>query len=195
MVERLGTFSKEVTRVAKQVGTDGILGAQATVQDVSGVWLELTNVVNTMANNLTDQVREIAKVTTAVAKGDLEQVINVKAEGEIKELKVTINQMVETLRVFSTEVTRIAREVGTEGRLGGTAKIDGVEGVWKDLTNNVTLWLPVRVLMIGQSNGDEFDSTSTRCCKRYDCRRKRRSFQNNYSHRTRRNRSIETDRE
>ena len=117
MVDRLGTFSKEVTRVAKQVGTDGILGAQANVQDVSGVWLELTNVVNTMANNLTDQVREIAKVTTAVAKGDLEQVINVKAEGEIKELKITINQMVETLRVFSTEVTRIAREVGTEGRL------------------------------------------------------------------------------
>jgi methyl-accepting chemotaxis protein len=137
MVERLGTFSREVTRVAKQVGTDGILGAQATVQDVSGVWLELTNVVNTMANNLTDQVREIAKVTTAVARGDLQQVINVKAEGEIKELKITINQMVETLRVFSTEVTRIAREVGTEGRLGGTAKIAGVEGVWKDLTDNV----------------------------------------------------------
>ena len=159
MVERLGTFSKEVTRVAKQVGTDGILGAQATVQDVSGVWLELTNVVNTMANNLTDQVREIAKVTTAVAKGDLEQVINVKAEGEIKELKVTINQMVETLRVFSTEVTRIAREVGTEGRLGGTAKIDGVEGVWKDLTNNV-IPHPVCDLTTGQSNGHEFDSTS-----------------------------------
>jgi HAMP domain-containing protein len=159
MVERLGTFSKEVTRVAKQVGTDGILGAQATVQDVSGVWLELTNVVNTMANNLTDQVREIAKVTTAVAKGDLEQVINVKAEGEIKELKITINQMVETLRVFSTEVTRIAREVGTEGRLGGTAKIDGVEGVWKDLTNNVSPH--VMMLMTGQSNGCEFNSAGS----------------------------------
>jgi len=112
-----------------------------------------------MANNLTDQVREIAKVTTAVAKGDLEQVINVKAEGEIKELKVTINQMVETLRVFSTEVTRIAREVGTEGRLGGTAKIDGVEGVWKDLTNNVIPY-PFCDLTTGQSNGNESDSTS-----------------------------------
>jgi HAMP domain-containing protein len=185
MVDRLGTFSKEVTRVAKQVGTDGILGAQANVQDVSGVWLELTNVVNTMANNLTDQVREIAKVTTAVAKGDLEQVINVKAEGEIKELKITINQMVETLRVFSTEVTRIAREVGTEGRLGGIAKIDGVEGVWKDLTNNVYSF--EITLIVGQSNGREFNSTSSRCSECYNGRCKRRSFKNHYSHRTRRN--------
>ena len=185
MVDRLGTFSKEVTRVAKQVGTDGILGAQANVQDVSGVWLELTNVVNTMANNLTDQVREIAKVTTAVAKGDLEQVINVKAEGEIKELKITINQMVETLRVFSTEVTRIAREVGTEGRLGGIAKIDGVEGVWKDLTNNVPPYK--MMLMVGQSNGREFNSTSSRCSQCYNSRCKRRSFKNDYRYRTRRN--------
>lgn len=184
MVERLGTFSKEVTRVAKQVGTDGILGAQANVQDVSGVWLELTNVVNMMANNLTDQVREIAKVTTAVAKGDLDQVINVKAEGEIKELKITINQMVETLRVFSTEVTRIAREVGTEGRLGGTAKIDGVEGVWKDLTNNVRPFCVM--LMEGQSNGCKFDAASTRCCQRHDGRCQRRSFEDDYCHRERR---------
>jgi HAMP domain-containing protein len=192
MVERLGTFSKEVTRVAKQVGTDGILGAQATVQDVSGVWLELTNVVNTMANNLTDQVREIAKVTTAVAKGDLDQVINVKAEGEIKELKITINQMVETLRVFSTEVTRIAREVGTEGRLGGIAKIDGVEGVWKDLTDNVRLFFVV--LIKGQSNGRQFDTASARCCQRHDGRCERRSFKDDYCYRKRRNRPTETDR-
>ena len=202
MVDRLGTFSKEVTRVAKQVGTDGILGAQANVQDVSGVWLELTNVVNTMANNLTDQVREIAKVTTAVAKGDLEQVINVKAEGEIKELKITINQMVETLRVFSTEVTRIAREVGTEGRLGGIAKIDGVEGVWKDLTNNVSplsslptypLLVENGLLMVGESNGRKLDTTSPRCRQRHHRRRKRRSLQNHHRHRPRRNRPTQTN--
>jgi len=202
MVDRLGTFSKEVTRVAKQVGTDGILGAQANVQDVSGVWLELTNVVNTMANNLTDQVREIAKVTTAVAKGDLEQVINVKAEGEIKELKITINQMVETLRVFSTEVTRIAREVGTEGRLGGIAKIDGVEGVWKDLTNNVSppfslptcpLLVENGLLMVGESNGRKLDTTSPRCRQRHHCRRKRRPLQNHHRHRPRRNRPTQTN--
>jgi len=197
MVDRLGTFSKEVTRVAKQVGTDGILGAQAEVKDVSGVWLELTNVVNTMANNLTDQVREIAKVTTAVARGDLEQVINVKAEGEIKELKITINQMVETLRVFSTEVTRIAREVGTEGRLGGIAKIDGVEGVWRDLTDNVcsSLMGLLVMLMTGQFHGDEFDATSTRCGQRYYGCRPRRSFEDNHRQRPRRNRPVETNRE
>ena len=199
MVDRLGTFSKEVTRVAKQVGTDGILGAQANVLDVSGVWLELTNVVNTMANNLTDQVREIAKVTTAVARGDLEQVINVKAEGEIKELKITINQMVETLRVFSTEVTRIAREVGTEGRLGGIAKIDGVEGVWKDLTNNVPpsspnspssphscCWFRT-VLTVGESNGRKSNPTSPGRSQCHDRRRKRRPLQNHHRHRPGRN--------
>ena len=137
MVDQLSAFSSEVTRVAKDVGTEGILGGQAKVEGVSGTWLELTNNVNGMANNLTAQVRSIAKVTTAVAKGDLSQKITVDAKGEVLELKGTINVMVDQLSAFSSEVTRVAKDVGTEGILGGQAKVEGVAGTWLELTNNV----------------------------------------------------------
>jgi HAMP domain-containing protein/signal transduction histidine kinase/DNA-binding response OmpR family regulator len=137
MVDQLSAFSSEVTRVAKDVGTEGILGGQAKVKGVSGTWLELTNNVNGMANNLTAQVRSIAKVTTAVAKGDLSQKITVDAKGEVLELKGTINVMVDQLSAFSSEVTRVAKDVGTEGILGGQAKVEGVSGTWLELTNNV----------------------------------------------------------
>ena len=137
MVDQLSAFSSEVTRVAKDVGTEGILGGQARVEGVSGTWLELTNTVNGMANNLTAQVRSIAKVTTAVAKGDLSQKITVDAKGEVLELKGTINVMVDQLSAFSSEVTRVAKDVGTEGILGGQAKVEGVSGTWLELTNNV----------------------------------------------------------
>jgi HAMP domain-containing protein/CheY-like chemotaxis protein len=137
MVDQLSAFSSEVTRVAKDVGTEGILGGQAKVEGVSGTWLELTNNVNGMANNLTAQVRSIAKVTTAVAKGDLSQKITVDAKGEVLELKGTINVMVDQLSSFSSEVTRVAKDVGTEGILGGQAKVEGVSGTWLELTNNV----------------------------------------------------------
>src|SRR2546421_564651 len=137
MVDQLRSFASEVTRVAKQVGTEGKLGAQAEVPGVAGVWKDLTDNVNVLAGNLTDQVRNIAKVTTAVANGDLSQKISVEARGEILALKDTINTMVDQLRSFASEVTRVAREVGTEGRLGGQADVRGVSGVWKDLTDNV----------------------------------------------------------
>ncbi|TMB36494.1 MAG: HAMP domain-containing protein, partial [Deltaproteobacteria bacterium] len=137
MVDQLRSFASEVTRVAKQVGTEGKLGAQAEVPGVAGVWKDLTDNVNVLAGNLTDQVRNIAKVTTAVANGDLSQKISVEARGEILALKDTINTMVDQLRSFAGEVTRVAREVGTEGRLGGQADVRGVSGVWKDLTDNV----------------------------------------------------------
>jgi HAMP domain-containing protein/signal transduction histidine kinase/DNA-binding response OmpR family regulator len=137
MVDQLRSFASEVTRVAKQVGTEGKLGAQAEVPGVGGVWKDLTDNVNVLAGNLTDQVRNIAKVTTAVANGDLSQKISVEARGEILALKDTINTMVDQLRSFASEVTRVAREVGTEGRLGGQADVRGVSGVWKDLTDNV----------------------------------------------------------
>jgi len=137
MVDNLDTFSSEVTRVAREVGTDGILGGVAKVPGVSGTWLDLTNNVNGLAANLTAQVRDIAKVTTAVAKGDLSQKITVKSKGEIAELKDTINKMVDNLDTFSSEVTRVAREVGTDGILGGVAKVPGVSGTWLDLTDNV----------------------------------------------------------
>ncbi len=137
MVDQLRSFAAEVTRVAKEVGTDGRLGGQADVKGVSGTWKDLTDNVNGLANNLTAQVRNIAKVTTAVANGDLSQKITVDAEGEILELKDTINTMVDTLRSFSVEVTRVAKEVGTEGKLGGQADVKGVSGTWKDLTDNV----------------------------------------------------------
>jgi HAMP domain-containing protein/signal transduction histidine kinase/CheY-like chemotaxis protein len=139
MVDQLNAFSSEVTRVAREVGTDGILGGQAKVQDVSGTWKDLTDNVNGMANNLTSQVRNIAEVTTAVAKGDLTKKITVDAKGEVLELKETINVMVDQLNAFSSEVTRVAREVGTDGILGGQAKVKGVSGTWKDLTTNVNL--------------------------------------------------------
>jgi HAMP domain-containing protein/signal transduction histidine kinase/CheY-like chemotaxis protein len=137
MVDQLNAFAAEVTRVAKEVGTDGKLGGQAEVKGVSGVWKDLTENVNSMASNLTTQVRNIAKVTTAVANGDLSQKITVDAKGEILALKSTINTMVDQLNAFAAEVTRVAREVGTEGKLGGQAEVKGVAGVWKDLTDNV----------------------------------------------------------
>jgi HAMP domain-containing protein/CheY-like chemotaxis protein/signal transduction histidine kinase len=137
MVERLGSFTSEVTRVAREVGTEGILGGQANVKGVSGTWKDLTDSVNGMAANLTTQMRNIAYVTTAVAKGDLGKTITVEARGEILELKNTINTMVEQLSSFAAEVTRVAREVGTEGKLGGQAAVSGVSGTWKDLTESV----------------------------------------------------------
>src|SRR3984893_9642828 len=137
MVDQLNSFASEVTRVAKEVGTEGKLGGQAEVLSVAGTWKDLTDSVNYMASNLTNQVRNIAGVTTAVAKGDLTTKITVDARGEILELKNTINTMVDQLSSFASEVTRVAREVGTEGELGGQADVKGVGGVWKDLTDNV----------------------------------------------------------
>ncbi|GAA1702602.1 HAMP domain-containing protein [Nonomuraea bangladeshensis] len=139
MVDQLSSFADEVTRVAREVGTEGRLGGQADVKGVSGTWKALTESVNVMADNLTAQVRSIAQVTTAVAKGDLSQKIRVDARGEILELKETINTMVDQLSAFADEVTRVAREVGTEGNLGGQATVRGVSGTWKDLTDNVNV--------------------------------------------------------
>ena len=137
MVDQLNGFAAEVTRVAREVGTEGILGGQAEVPGVGGTWKDLTDSVNAMATNLTAQVRNIAQVTTAVAKGDLSRKITVDVKGEILELKNTINTMVDQLNAFASEVTRVAREVGTEGNLGGQAEVRGVAGTWKDLTDNV----------------------------------------------------------
>jgi len=137
MVDQLSSFASEVTRVAREVGTDGRLGGQAIVKDVGGVWKDLTDSVNSMASNLTNQVRNIAEVTTAVAKGDLSRTITVEVRGEILELKNTINTMVDQLSSFASEVTRVAREVGTEGKLGGQADVKGVAGTWRDLTESV----------------------------------------------------------
>ncbi|MBO0691637.1 MAG: HAMP domain-containing protein, partial [Acidimicrobiaceae bacterium] len=139
MVDQLALFTSEVTRVSREVGTEGRLGGQADVRGVSGTWKDLTDSVNAMADNLTDQVRSIAQVTTAVAKGDLSQKITVDARGEILELKDTINTMVDQLSAFADEVTRVAREVGTEGRLGGQAHVKGVSGTWKGLTESVNV--------------------------------------------------------
>src|SRR5207237_192712 len=136
MVDQLSSFAAEVTRVAREVGTDGRLGGQAEVEDISGTWRALTESVNFMASNLTDQVRNIAEVATAVAKGDLTQKITVDARGEILALKNTLNTMVDQLSSFADEVTRVAREVGTEGRLGGQAEVEGVSGNWRDLTEH-----------------------------------------------------------
>src|SRR5439155_10871804 len=130
MVDRLRVFGNEVTRMAKEVGTEGILGGQATVPGVAGTWKALTDNVNGLANNLTTQVRKIADVTTAVAKGDLSRKITVEAKGEVLALKNTINTMVDQLNAFASEVTRVAREVGTEGKLGGQARVEGVLGTW-----------------------------------------------------------------
>ena len=137
MVDTLSAFADEVTRVAREVGTEGMLGGQARVSNVAGTWKDLTDNVNSMANNLTNQVRNIAQVTTAVARGDLTRKIDVDARGEILELKTTINTMVDQLSSFAAEVTRVAREVGSEGRLGGQAEVEGVSGTWKRLTENV----------------------------------------------------------
>ncbi|MHC0428810.1 HAMP domain-containing protein [Streptomyces sp. O3] len=139
MVDQLSAFADQVTRVAREVGTDGILGGQAEVQGVSGTWKDLTQSVNGMANNLTLQVRNIAEVTTAVAMGDLSKKITVDAKGEILELVTTVNTMVDQLSSFAEQVTRVAREVGTEGQLGGQARVPGVTGIWKDLSDNVNL--------------------------------------------------------
>ena len=139
MVDQLRSFAAEVTRVAREVGTEGKLGGQADVRGVTGAWKDLTDNVNLMANNLTSQVRNIAEVTTAVANGDLSKKIDVEVKGEILELKNTINTMVDQLRSFASEVTRVAREVGTEGKLGGQAEVKGVGGTWKDLTDSVNL--------------------------------------------------------
>ena len=137
MVDQLSSFASEVTRVAREVGTEGKLGGQAEVKGVAGTWKDLTDSVNFMAGNLTAQVRNIADVTTAVANGDLSKKITVDVKGEILELKNTINTMVDQLSSFASEVTRVAREVGTEGKLGGQADVKGVAGTWKDLTDNV----------------------------------------------------------
>src|SRR5258707_2660810 len=137
MVDQLRSFASEVTRVAREVGTDGKLGGQAVVPGVAGTWKDLTDSVNAMAGNLTAQVRNIAEVTTAVARGDLSRKITVNVSGEILRLKETINTMVDQLNGFAGEVTRVAREVGTEGRLGGQAAVPGVAGTWKDLTDSV----------------------------------------------------------
>src|SRR6202008_489012 len=137
MVDQLNAFAGEVTRVAREVGTDGRLGGQANVLGVAGTWKDLTESVNSMASNLTAQVRNIAEVSTAIANGDLSKKITVHVSGEILQLKETINTMVDQLRAFASGVTRVAREVGTEGRLGGQAEVPGVAGTWKDLTDSV----------------------------------------------------------
>ncbi|HLT11282.1 MAG TPA: HAMP domain-containing protein, partial [Micromonosporaceae bacterium] len=134
MVDQLSSFADEVTRVAREVGTEGKLGGQADVRGVSGTWRDLTDSVNTMASNLTSQVRSISQVTTAIAGGDLSQKITVTAKGEVAELAETINSLTDTLRVFAGQVITVAREVGTEGKLGGQAQVPGVAGTWKDLT-------------------------------------------------------------
>jgi HAMP domain-containing protein len=137
MVDQLNAFAGEVTRVAREVGTEGKLGGQANVLGVAGTWKDLTESVNSMASNLTNQVRNIAAVSTAIANGDLSKKITVDVSGEILELKETINTMVDQLNAFAGEVTRVAREVGTEGALGGQAEVKGVAGTWKDLTDSV----------------------------------------------------------
>src|SRR5438132_5259048 len=137
MGDQLSSFAAEVTRVAREVGSEGQLGGKAQVRGIAGTWKDLTDSVNSMAANLTDQVRNIAEVTTAVANGNPSKKITVDVRGEILELKNTINSMVDQLKWFAAEVTRVAREVGTEGRLGGQAQVRGVAGTWKDLTDNV----------------------------------------------------------
>src|SRR5207249_4179550 len=137
MVDQLSSFAAEVTRVAREVGTEGKLGGQAEVKGVAGTWKDLTDSVNLMASNLTVQLRDVSKVATAIASGDLTQKITVDVRGEILELKYTVNTMVDQLRSFAAEVTRVAREVGTDGKLGGQGTVPGVAGTWKDLTDSV----------------------------------------------------------
>src|SRR5207249_5736106 len=137
MVDQLRSFAAEVTRVAREVGTEGKLGGQANVEGVAGTWKDLTDSVNSMATNLTVQLRDVSKVATAIANGDLTQKITVDVRGEILQIKDTINTMVDQLSSFAAEATRVAREVGTDGKLGGQAEVKGVAGTWKDLTDNV----------------------------------------------------------
>ena len=139
MVDQLNAFASEVTRVAKEVGTEGKLGGQARVEGVSGTWRDLTDNVNGMAANLTVQLRDVSAVATAIAKGDLTRKITVEAQGEILQIKEVVNKMVDQLNAFPAEVIRVAREVGTEGVLGGQANVPGVAGTWKDLTDNVNV--------------------------------------------------------
>src|SRR5690606_39243193 len=151
MVDQLNSFASEVTRVAREVGTDGKLGGQAEVRGVAGTWKDLTDNVNSMAGNLTNQVRGIAKVVTAVANGDLKRKLTVDAKGEIAELADTINNMIDTLATFADQVTTVAREVGVEGKLGGQANVPGASGTWRDLGDNVNqlaanLTTPVRAI-------------------------------------------------
>ena len=174
MVDQLNGFASEVTRVAREVGTEGKLGGQADVHGVAGTWKDLTDSVNSMASNLTNQVRNIAEVTTAVANGDLSRKITVAVRGEILELKNTINTMVDQLNAFAGEVTRVAREVGTEGKLGGQAMVKGVGGVWKDLTDSVISMggnLTAQVRNIAQvttarREGRPLDEDHRRCARR-----------------------------
>ena len=175
MVEQLASFASEVTRVAREVGTEGKLGGQANVKGVAGTWKDLTDNVNLMADNLTGQVRNIAEVTTAVARGDLSKKITVDVKGEILELKNTINVMVDQLNSFASEVTRVAREVGTEGKLGGQARVEGVGGTWKDLTDNVN------------SDGRESDRPGAQHRRGDDRRRQRRPVQEDHRRREGRN--------
>src|SRR5690349_12303285 len=137
MVDQLNSFAEEVTRVAREVGTEGKLGGQANVKGVAGTWKDLTDNVNMMASNLTNQVRGIAKVVTAIARGNLKQKLTVEARGEIAELGDTINEMIDTLATFADQVSGVAREVGVEGKLGGQANVPGAAGTWRDLTDNV----------------------------------------------------------
>src|SRR5436190_2206405 len=137
MVDQLGAFASEVTRVAREAGTEGRLGGQAYVAGVGGTWKDLTDNVNFMADNLTNQVRSIARVVTAVANGDLKRKLTLEAKGEIAELAETINDMIDTLATFADQVTSVAREVGIEGKLGGQASVPGAAGTWRDLTDNV----------------------------------------------------------
>ena len=174
MVDQLNGFAFEVTRVAREVGSEGKLGGQAQVQGVGGTWKDLTDSVNSMAGNLTNQVRNIAEVTTAVANGDLSRKITVDARGEILELKSTINTMVDQLNGFAGEVTRVAREVGSEGKLGGQAEVRGVAGTWKDLTDSVNF-------MAGN-----LTSSSAKHRRSHDGRRQRRSFEEDHRRRARR---------
>ena len=174
MVDQLNAFASEVTRVAREVGSEGKLGGQAQVVGVSGTWKDLTDSVNFMASNLTSQVRNIADVTTAVANGDLSRKITVNVRGEILELKNTINTMVNQLNAFASEVTRVAREVGSEGRLGGQAIVKGVSGTWKDLTGSVNFM------------ASNLTSQVRNIADVTDRGRQRRSFEEDYRQRARR---------
>ena len=179
MVDQLNRFAGEVTRVAREVGTEGRLGGQANVPGVAGTWKDLTDSVNSMAGNLTAQVRNIAEVTTAVARGDLSRKITVDVKGEILELKNTINTMVDQLNAFAGEVTRVAREVGTDGKLGGQAQVSGVAGTWKDLTDNVNFMAV------------EPDGPGEKHCRSGDGRGARRSFAQDHGGREGRNSGTE----
>ena len=183
MVDQLNRFAGEVTRVAREVGTEGRLGGQANVPGVAGTWKDLTDSVNSMAGNLTAQVRNIAEVTTAVARGDLSRKITVDVKGEILELKNTINTMVDQLNAFAAEVTRVAREVGTEGKLGGQAQVSGVAGTWKDLDRQ------------RQLHGVEPDRAGPQHRRGGDRDRRRRPLQEDHRGRARRDSPAEGDAE